>query len=387
VFDPAAPARGYALLWPRELFRAELAAILGTLRPHQQHPALELLLDEALRGPDPLEDLAQAPRTWPDDPWGATTTVADPQHEFGRRLLEHVDALRAYVPRRYYWDRHLPAEPAALPTGRVDDLVLQRAWAAVCEDLVERGYLNRLAGSRCEDGQENEQPQRIVRLIKEHCGLADAWPFDFDAGAYAPEHFLTLVEVFHDLVARPRTRYWHDYDDHYGYDLFDENAGQAVYRWKTNELLVRHEVDLELVGQPGDEQGQVVRRTPDPRQELLAVTQQHVPDGNEDRVGQAVALYRSRHATPEDKRRACRELAEVLESRRKTVLARLADKDSGSLFDIANRFAIRHHRDDQMYGYDPAFLDWIFWWYLATVELTNRLLVRSESSGGKTPAP
>lgn len=24
--------------------------------------------------------------------------------------------------------------------------------------------------------------------------------------------------------------------------------------------------------------------------------------------------------------------------------------------------------------YDEAFLDWIFWWYLATVELTNRLI-------------
>lgn len=28
--------------------------------------------------------------------------------------------------------------------------------------------------------------------------------------------------------------------------------------------------------------------------------------------------------------------------------------------------------------YDPIFLDWIFWWYLATVELIDRLLARSE---------
>lgn len=26
--------------------------------------------------------------------------------------------------------------------------------------------------------------------------------------------------------------------------------------------------------------------------------------------------------------------------------------------------------------YDPAFLDWVFWWYLGTVELTNRIIHR-----------
>lgn len=59
----------------------------------------------------------------------------------------------------------------------------------------------------------------------------------------------------------------------------------------------------------------------------------------------------------------------------------LAKGDSGPLFDIANRFAIRHHRDDQMYGYDEAFLDGISWWYLATVELTDRLIARGGGAG------
>ncbi len=34
-----------------------------------------------------------------------------------------------------------------------------------------------------------------------------------------------------------------------------------------------------------------------------------------------------------------------------------------------------------MYGYDEAFLDWIFWWYLGTVELTNRLINRDGAAG------
>ena len=43
--------------------------------------------------------------------------------------------------------------------------------------------------------------------------------------------------------------------------------------------------------------------------------------------------------------------------------------DEGALFQIANRFAIRHQNADQQSNYADAYLDWIFWWYLATVDL------------------
>ncbi|MGW1616541.1 hypothetical protein ACWCQZ_45340 [Streptomyces sp. NPDC002285] len=40
----------------------------------------------------------------------------------------------------------------------------------------------------------------------------------------------------------------------------------------------------------------------------------------------------------------------------------------GALFEIANRYDLRQRGD-----YGEPFLDWIFWWYLATVELANRI--------------
>ncbi len=49
---------------------------------------------------------------------------------------------------------------------------------------------------------------------------------------------------------------------------------------------------------------------------------------------------------------------------------------AGALFHIANKFAIRHQNEQQLADYDPAFLDWVFWWYLGTVELTNRIIIR-----------
>ena len=78
-----------------------------------------------------------------------------------------------------------------------------------------------------------------------------------------------------------------------------------------------------------------------------------------------------------DKRSAAITLALVLEERRNLLKEELLTKDEGALFQIANQFAVRHQNLDQRSDYDPAFRDWIFWWYLATIELTNRLMERS----------
>ena len=91
-------------------------------------------------------------------------------------------------------------------------------------------------------------------------------------------------------------------------------------------------------------------------------------------VAHAVALFRSRTADAEYKRSAILTLAGVLEERRQLIKAELGSADEGALFQIANKFAIRHQRAGQQADYDPAFLDWIFWWYLATVELIDRII-------------
>ncbi len=66
----------------------------------------------------------------------------------------------------------------------------------------------------------------------------------------------------------------------------------------------------------------------------------------------------------------------VLEERRSPLKAELQRRDEGALFQIANEFAVRHQRDGQRGDYDEAFRDWVFWWYLATIELTDRIIAR-----------
>ena len=69
-------------------------------------------------------------------------------------------------------------------------------------------------------------------------------------------------------------------------------------------------------------------------------------------------------------------MARILENRRELLKVELFSKDEGALFAIANGFDLRHRRADQRGDYAEDFLDWIFWWYLGTIELADRFLRR-----------
>jgi hypothetical protein len=89
---------------------------------------------------------------------------------------------------------------------------------------------------------------------------------------------------------------------------------------------------------------------------------------------------RGQGATDEDKRPAPITLAGILEERRQLIKVELASADEGALFQTANKFTIRLQNRQQLSDYDPVFLDWIFWWYLGTVELTNRIISRQKGT-------
>lgn len=55
-------------------------------------------------------------------------------------------------------------------------------------------------------------------------------------------------------------------------------------------------------------------------------------------------------------------------------------KDEPALFEIANKVNLRHQDKAQHGDYDPLFFDWIFWWFLATIDLIDRLAARSSTS-------
>ena len=189
--------------------------------------------------------------------------------------------------------------------------------------------------------------------------------------------FCDLIEAFDDLVARPRTRWWHSFHEGWDYGDFARVPGQALYRWKVNTLLDRSELDLGLATD-GEDAGRLVHAICDQRTHLVSTVLATAAAADRAAAEHAIALQRARDASTEDRCSAIIALAGILESRRGLIHRRLSRKDEDALFGIANQFDLRHRDARQRRDYDPAFLDWLFWWYLATVELTDRLIARTQ---------
>jgi hypothetical protein len=150
-------------------------------------------------------------------------------------------------------------------------------------------------------------------------------------------------------------------------------------------VLERHGAQYRIAND-GDDVGLVVKTVDAARTDLIDRAQRISSPDVTGPVEHAIALFRDRDATEHDKRSAIVALANVLEDRRKLLKANLFTDDESALFHIANRFDLRHSNDKQHTNYDPAFRDWVFWWYLATVELTERLLDRQRRQASSATA-
>jgi hypothetical protein len=189
-----------------------------------------------------------------------------------------------------------------------------------------------------------------------------------------------LIEVFHDLLARPRARWFHNWNGcGWHYSAFATAPARSLYRVRVNELLGAASVPLRLADQ-GEDTGRLVGLVDDHRSALIDRTLTSADFRTREHSRHAIALFRGRTSSIQDKRSAVIALAHVLEFRRPLLKKELFSGDEDALFQIANRFAIRHEAEQQKSDYDPIFLDWVFWWYLATVELTDRLIERNGSA-------
>lgn len=208
------------------------------------------------------------------------------------------------------------------------------------------------------------------------------WPLHAERLGDDLDLFCDVIEVLHDLVARPTSRSFHNYSGcGWHYSDFSVETGRTVFRWRVNQLLRQSDLGLRLADE-GEDIGRMVTVTEDSRSELVAALVTGDDGDAGDQVRHAVALFRARGADRHQKRSAVVALARVLENRRSLLKAELLSKDEGALFQIANQFDLRHQNEAQKSDYDDAFLDWVYWWYLATIELTDRLVARDHLPTG-----
>lgn len=394
------------LVWPAKMFAAEARVLLASRSDHRDTAGW--LLEEAFQGGLGLklyDHLDAAAPLYFDDPWVLDEPwaqdapwISDAPGGTGRpssrtvRLLEDLAAsagqLPTYTAKRYYAARLVPElRPTVLTAAAA-----RGEWAAAVGALAATGYFEDAFGSLCCDAREDpdgEGQRRLARMLQAEVPM---WPLArWEEGRQVPtgvedgwpdELFFSVVEALHDLAARPRRRRWHDYCDEFDYADFARLPGQAVYRWRVNYVLARSEIGLRLAD-TGEETGLLVRTAADGREALLNRVAAVVAD--QDTREHAIALFRGRGASVPEKRSAILVLLGLLESRRDLVKTELLSKDEGALFSIANQFALRHQRADQRAEYDEAYLDWLYWWYLATLDLTDRLLAR-QAGGAATGA-
>ena len=383
MFNPADPGPDYELVWPRDLFAAEAAAVLLLrLRYEQWVDDAELLLEEAFTRRVPAQDLRNA--SIADLPRGGLTvlmafsTVSKDRTEVQRGFLQHLIDCAASLPaasgQRPYWLLHHAALPSETREASTE---LQRRWSSLVEEMRDRGYLDEVAARPCTGDEEPSAATTLDAQIQRRLGLGGLWPMG--AAGWDADTFYSLVEVVHDLLARPRHRSWHE-GCGWHYSAFAAAPARSLYRVHVDQLLARYGVDLHVAA-AGQDAGRLVRIAGTGRDDLVQRVLLSPDSAVRDDVGHAITLFRGRAATAADRRSAVIALAGVLERNRALLKDELLSKDEGALFHIANQFDLRHRGKIQRSDYDPVFLDWVFWWYLATVELTGRLLDRQEVVG------
>ncbi|MDG4833021.1 hypothetical protein O7627_27490 [Solwaraspora sp. WMMD1047] len=374
-------APDYELAWPRDLFVAEASALIASGHATDED-RVGCLLEEAFTSSGPWDDFTAAGSTTFDDPWAvplgaaeieAAGTPSAMKDQFLATLVKNADSLREASTPRPYWPERVAAQSAAHQL-EPDLHAAKRRFVQLINQFSRDGYLERVFPRECVDGPFDVAVDESARL-QEHLGVPNLWPLR--PAEWDDDIFYGLVEVFHDLVARPRNRHYHSWNQcGWHYSSYAIAPARALYRRRVNKLLEVAALELRLA-EEGEDTGRLVHLIDDERRALVEQVLRSPDPKAGDQVEHAIALFRGRTSTLQEKRSAVVALAHVLESRRALLKTELLRGDEGALFHIANGFAIRHESESQKADYDPVFLDWVFWWYLATIELSDRLLARA----------
>jgi len=283
-------------------------------------------------------------------------------------LADAASALPREQPLRPYWSQRsgtasLSPQSRGASARRVRQMI---------GDLHEEHYFAEVLGFDCVDGNGDEGTSPAQELER-RVGKPHLWEMDPDE--WDLDDLCDFVEVFHDLAARPTDGWYHDYCNCGWHPSgFDRTSGQALYRWRVNQVLTNSVLDVRIADS-GEDVGRMVRVAPEELSQLVEDVLD-APGGAGSEVAHAIALFRSRSSTRQERRSAVVALARVLEDRRSLLKKELLSKDESDLFLIANRFDLRHKGADQQSDYADEYLEWIFYWYLSTVRLTDQLLSR-----------
>lgn len=246
---------------------------------------------------------------------------------------------------------------------------------SLADELDRRRFFSKAVGYDCYD-REDARFSSVEDQLAERVQKPELWTSD--PRGWTEDDLCDFTEVLHDLVARPTRERYHSWNGcGWHPEAWSVPSGRRLYAWWVNQILRQSDLGLEL-SEGGDDAGRIVRTAPEPLLPLVSsMADSHAAGQSE--VAHAIAMFRDRNGTRDSRRSAVVALARVLEDRRDLLRRHLFKKDEGTLFELANGYDLRHRNDSQKTGYGDEFLTWIFYYYLATIQLTDDLLVRERA--------
>lgn len=293
--------------------------------------------------------------------------TSDASLDWLEQLRVQVSRLRAESAPRPYWSQK-QGRPAAATASDLHTTVTR--CRSVISELENHHWFARTLGFGCVDGH-GDSDTSMADVLERRVGKRQL--ADLPAEQRTADELCDYIEVLHDIAARPSRGWFHSFGGCGWHPAdYDRASGQALYRWRLNQVLEASTLGLQMAAE-GEDIGRVVRVLPSGLDELV-VELADVSATGDATVPHAIMLFRRHGATREDRRAAVRALADVLEAHRPLLKEELLSKDEGALFQIANQFEIRHRNADQRTTYPDEYLDWLFHWYLATVDLIRRVV-------------
>ncbi len=203
---------------------------------------------------------------------------------------------------------------------------------------------------------------------------------NWDFYSITPEQIFDTIEYLFDKISKPEGWIYHQNDGGFAYqdyESYNKELGQKEFQEMANMFLNDFEDGYEL-----SSNGEILSLGEDIVKEiLLANILPYDRENVDSKIQHAVYKWRTRNLSLADRKDIIRELADVFEWLKKTKnLEKVLDKKDDSLiFELINRFEIRHHNPNQKGNYDKnIWYSWMFHFYLATYHAIIRLLIKNE---------
>lgn len=255
--------------------------------------------------------------------------------------------------------------------------LMLRLFYSVYYLLEAEGYFQEAFGIICVDGDTPGLCGIDVKVyFFKHLRKLHLYPISERYPYYSQDDLFDVLELLHDLVSKPIDGNFHSYNQcGMHYYTFDKNAGQIEFRTQMNEILCDYEEGLEI-----SNKGEIQVLGDRGLEYLLKAD---LLNSNEEsmnaKINYAIQKFRRYKSTIDDRKEAVRSLADVLEYLRPQLKGVLNTQDEKDLFNIANNFGIRHNNPQQKTSYDqPIWLSWMFYYYLATIHASQRLIIKSK---------